>query len=286
MPRATKNAATTAITAASAKKTPVSRKTTAKKTPAPKVTKPKMKRSFSVYFKGVDIKTHPTGYQPKQAARKAITPIIRHMLVGAGITDKKAQKENTQFLNKEFIFYIVENKKVAEDENPPPRHYYRGIRKSVNPDINFYLTKIDPTDPEKKRKITIDEKDYNGQITKDAKGNVIEVRIPHKFKIYEDTVVKGPDGKDITQRKVIREDIKYIPYKHTNDVSKLTVEYYNEHKANFALTADEEAELLKYIDKPKKIRTPKAEVPPTPVEAASTETKKRTGRRKKTEIVA
>lgn len=200
------------------------------------------KRSFNVFYNGVDIKTHPTGTQPKQAARKAITPIIKYMMDRDNVPKDK-QKDNVDYINKEFIFYIVENKK---DNDEQTRHYYRGIRKSVNPDINFYLTKIDP-DTGKKTTIDIDE--YNGKIIQDSDGNVIEVKIPHKFKIYKTVETTTPDGKKETTKEVVGEDIKYIPYKHTNEVFKLTYEYYIENKDIFKLPEDQETDLLTYIKK-------------------------------------
>lgn len=263
-----------------------------KKTAQKDTQTPIEKRTFDVFFNDTNIKTHPKGLQPRQAACKAVAPIIRYQLISKGITDKNEQKKNTEFINKKFIFYITEPKvynkeikKMIAVENPS-RHYYVGERKGINPDINFYLsvgkednkTTIDIKDF--KRRLTIEKNGetfyaYNPEdktakdtyvakypksdITKDKDVKVVKVEVPRKNKIYETTVTTGPDGKEIKQKKEIGEDIKYIEYKFSNKVFKLTVEKYMKFKKEFKLNAKEEAELMKYIDKPKRQQNKKEE---------------------------
>lgn len=233
----------------------------------------KDKRTFNVYYDGVDVHTHPKGDQPRQAARKAVVPIIRYLLTKKGITDKEEQKKNTDYINKKLIFYITEPKKIYDEDEKkmvplenPPRHYYIGERTGIKPNIVFYLTKgkgdnkeiIDIKDF--KGKITVekngkrfDAKDYKGgDITKDKDLKVVKVEVPRKFPIYKTTVEKGENGKEIKRKEKIGEDIKYIEYKFSNEVFKLTLEKYNEFKSELKLTKKQEEELMKYIDKPKR----------------------------------
>lgn len=239
-------------------------------------------RTFNVYYKNEDINTHPKGKQPRQAARKAITSIIKYMMVKKGITDKKAQKDNKEFLNKKFIFYITEprvlnretNKKVTVEN--PTRHYYIGERTTINPNISYYLSKGKQN--EKKiipikdynGRITIDyngkimdAKDYKGKdITKDPAVKVIKVEIKRTYKIYETKTIKGPDGKDIKQKNQIGQEDKYIEYNNENIVKKLSLDEYNKYKTELNLSKDEEEELLSYINKPKRQAKPKTETEP------------------------
>ena len=157
-------------------------KKTTKKTPVEKEAKDK--RTFVVFYDNTDINTHPKGYQPRQAARKAVVPIIKYRLAKDGITDKKDIKNNTKYIDKKFIFYTVDksdyskyldDKKKAEQTDKkkkgdnveivvhePARHYYMGERTSINKNIADYLTVGSKKDNTKR---TIDINEFKGRIT-------------------------------------------------------------------------------------------------------------------------
>lgn len=292
--------------------------------------KPEIK-TYKVYFGNEkdaegnkkDIGTYPQGKQPKQAARKAITPIFMSLLnakkepkkvaaiekyLDKNKKDKKGNPIKTdkykeemkkyeesiskEFMDKYYLFYLIQKSPRIPREY---RHYYYGMRQSINPDIKSYLTKVDPSlseedikkikeenknlpkDKQKEiPKITIKEEDYNGKLIKDKNGNVIEIQIPH----YEMRPILGKDGKPIMEpakkkngevkigkdgkvimvkkmEKIPGKEPRWISYKYTNIVGKLTKEFYDEHKNEFNLTAEQEQELTNHFNhvRPPKIMT-------------------------------
>jgi len=341
MARTAKTAETKTIKATTkktvAKKVTPKTKTVAKNTKTPKVQvkkeeKPKPEfKTYKVYFgdlkdeegKRKDIGTFPQGKQPKQAARKAITPIFMSLVNAKKDKDKvkamdkfldknkkdkngnpvKTQKYkdemkkyeeslSKEFMDKYYLFYLIQKTPRIRREY---RHYYYGMRQSINPDVNFYLTKVDPSlseedikkikeenkklpkDKQKEiPKITIEEKDFNGQLIKDKKGNVIEIRIPHYEMrpildkngkpVMEPAKKKngdpkiGKDGKVIMQKKMEKipdKEPRWISYKYTNVVAKLTQKFYENHKDEFKLTPEQEQELMNHFNhvRPPKIMT-------------------------------
>ena len=296
------------------KTTKTPKKTAAVKAPKEvkdKAVKPKPKfKTYNVFFGGKDMETHPAGKQPKQAARKAITPIFKSMLdakkdpkkvaaiekfLDKNKKDKNGQPKKTEkyktemnkyeeelskdFMDKRFVFYLIQKSPKIKREY---RHYYYGVRQSINPDVNSYLTKVDPKD--KSKKITIAEKDFNGKLIKDKDGRVIEIQIPH----YEMRPILDKDGKPMLDEKgkkkmerIPGKEPRIISYKYTNVVAKLTREFYDAHKAEFGLTPEQEQELMDHFDhkRPKKIET-KREIKKKEAKEAKKAEKKET---KKTE---
>jgi len=304
-------------------------KTTLKNVKVPKIQdkkeeKPKPEfKTYNVFFGGQNMETHPQGKQPKQAARKAITPIFMSLLNAkkdpkkiAAIEklndpkkkDKKGNVIKTQkykeemkkyeeslskeFMDKYYLFYLIQKSPRIRREY---RHYYYGMRQSINPDVNSYLTKVDPSlseedikkikkenkklpkDKQKEiPKITIEEKDFNGKLIKDKNGNVIEIQIPH----YEMRPVLDKNGKPIMEpakkkngepkigkdgkvkmvkkmEKIPDKPPRWISYKFTNIVAKLTPDFYENHKDEFKLTPEQEQELMNHFNhvRPPKIET-------------------------------
>ena len=284
--------------------------------------KPEFK-TYNVFFGGQNMETHPQGKQPKQAARKAITPIFMS-LVNAKKDQKKVaaldkyldknkkdkngnpvktpkykeemkkyeESLSKEFMDKYYLFYLIQKTPRIRREY---RHYYYGMRQSINPDVNSYLTKVDPSlseedikkikeenkklpkDKQKEiPKITIEEKDFNGKLIKDKNGNVIEIQIPH----YEMRPVLDKNGKPIMEpakkkngdpkigkdgKVVMVKKMEKIPdkaprtisYKYTNVVAKLTKDFYENHKDEFKLTPEQEQELMNHFNhvRPPKIET-------------------------------
>ena len=251
--KATKTATkrTTAKKIVDSKKTKESAQKTKEQTEKKERVKPAQK-TYNVFFEGKDMGTHPQGKQPKQAARKAITPIFMSLVDAKKNKNKiaeieklnnpkkkdknnnviktheykKAMKEYEKDLSKDlmdkyYLFYLIQKSPRIRREY---RHYYYGMRQSINPDVNSYLTKVDPNLPEEELnsikkenrkimqenknlpkdkqkklkeipKILIDEKDFNGELIKDENGNVIKVKIPH----YETRLVLDEKGNVIME---------------------------------------------------------------------------------------
>lgn len=268
------------------------------KTEKPEKIKPELK-TYNVFFGGQNMETHPQGRQPKQAARKAITAIFMSMVNSkkdpkkvASIEkyldkSKKNKKGNViktpkykdemkkyeeslskEFMDKYYLFYLIQKSPRIRREY---RHYYYGMRQTINPDVNHYLTKVDPklSKEEIKKlkkegkdlpKIIIDEKEYKGELVKDKDGKVIEIKIPH----YETQDVLDKDGKPMRDEKgkKIKERIpgkkpRIIPYKYSNVVAKLTPEFYEKHKDEFNLDDKQKEELMNHFNhvRPPKIET-------------------------------
>lgn len=180
--------------------------------------KKKVKRHFKVYYNGELLTTRPSGSQPKQAARKAVSAIIKQIIINLKekSNDSDYEPKETEYINKPFRFYLVDcsRSRKKNKNNETPRNFYEGIRKPVNPDINFYLTKGG-------NKITEDE--YNGKFERDKNGNVIATLIPHVY------TKKNEKGEEI-------KETKYISYKYVNDVKKLTQKYFKEHPEEIITT--------------------------------------------------
>jgi len=329
--KTTETKTTKATTKKAAPKTKAVPKTKAapKTTKAPKVQvkkeeKPKPEfKTYNVFFGGQNMETHPQGKQPKQAARKAITPIFMSLLnakkdpkkiatieklndpkkkdnKGNVVKTDKYKEEmkkyeeslSKEFMDKYYLFYLIQNSPRIRREY---RHYYYGMRQSINPDVNSYLTKVDPSlseddikkikeenkklpkDKQKEiPKITIEEKDFNGKLIKDKNGNVIEIRIPHyemrpvldkngkpimeQAKKKNGDVKIGKDGKVVMVKKMEKipgKEPRWISYKYTNVVAKLTQDFYENHKKEFNLTPEQEQELMNHFNhvRPPKIET-------------------------------
>ena len=171
-------------------------------TTEPKVKKSKKNngryRRYKVYYDNQIMNAKPYGFQPKQAAKKALTSILKFKLAELKKTNPEATMNDPSIINTPINFCIVQsskNKLSTQTKNRITQiHYYRGERKHIKDNIGNYSNTA------------------NTEIVYDNDGNIDCIKVSHVF--------KNKEGK---------EEIKEIKYRYTNVVHKYKKSELNEH---------------------------------------------------------